>query len=430
MPRVKTFFRGGIEVDSYRSLTGAQPILSLFIPSLAVIPLVQYPGAKAEWVIETGDLVAEDQILARESAAGHLPLHSPIPGRVLEFREVTLPWGASTTAALIRLEGEFSRTGRTLVKKSWALSPDKEIFERIRSAGIFLESSPLDPRRSLHGLPATVETLVVNGLQPEPYLTLSQNLMRHRAQELAEGVRIVQKLLRPAQTHFVSDPDHPEEWLQSFSSLLDGVVLHPLQFKYPQAQEGLLLKTLGIDFERGKADQVLILDVASILAIRDAVVEARAQVEKDVVVSGHGVRRPGVYRVKVGTPLFQLLKDAGGLRAGDHKVLVGGPFQGQAVDALSMPVLKSTQAVLVLEKREVNEETERPCIRCGLCVESCPVGLEPLNLHKALVQGDIGLARSEGLGLCIECGICSYICPSRVPLAAQFHQAKGGTDGS
>ena len=430
MPLVKTFLKGGIEVDSFRNLTGAHPIRPLFIPSMAIVPLMQYPGAKAEWVVEEGTLVGEDQILALGSGPRELAVHSPIPGRIVEFREITLPWGTVTTAAFVRLEGEFSRTGRPSVKREWALVPDNEIKDRIRAAGIFLESSPLDPRRSLEGLSSSIDAFVVNALQPEPYLTLSYHLQRERTADLVEGVRILQKLFRPVQTHFVSDPDHPEEWEQLFSGLLDGVQLHSLQFKYPQAQEGFLLRTIGVRVGPGRGDQVLILDVASVLAVRDAVVEGKAQVEKHVVVSGRGIRNPGVYRVRVGTPLFQLLKDAGGIKPGDHKVLIGGPFQGQVVDSLTTPILKSTQAVLVLEKGEVNQGVERPCIRCGQCVDACPVGLEPLNLHKAIVSGNFSLARSEGLGLCIECGICSYICPSRVPLVSQFQAAKEASLGS
>ena len=424
MPRVKTVSRGGIQVDSFRSLIASSTIQPLYLPSLAIVPLAQYPGARAEWVVGAGEPVAEEQILAQGIRPTDLTLHSPIPGRILEFREVTLPGGAVTSAALIRLEGEFRRTGRLTAKKEWALASEDELRARIGAAGIYLSSSSLDPRRSIEALPPTLDVLVVNGLQSEPYLTLSLHLEHERAADLADGVRILQKLLRPARTEFIADPDDAEGWTATFSGLLPGVSLHTREFKYPQAQEGLLLQSMGIAVAPGAGNRILILDIASVLAVRDAVVEGKPQVEVAVVVTGRGVHHPGVYRVRIGTPLAQLLKDAGGLVPGDHKILIGGPFQGKEVEHLSTPVLKSTQAVLVLDHDEVNEAVERPCIRCGQCVDSCPVGLEPLNLHKALVLGAAALAWSEGLGFCIECGICSFVCPSRVPLAAEFQDAK------
>lgn len=427
MSMVKTFSRGGISVESFRSLTGGHRIRPLFLPSLAVVPLVQFPGARAEWVVDVGESVSEDQVLARGLRPEDLPIHSPIPGTIVEFREIPLPGGVVSSAALVQLQGEFRRTGRPTAKKEWALIPDEEIRERIRAAGIYLESSSLDPRQVFGGIDLPLDALVINALQPEPYLTLSLHLQEERAEDLAEGVRVLQKIFRPAQTYLVGDSDHPEAWTRTFAGHLDGVNLHALQFRYPQAQEGLLLKTIGVGAPGAK---VLTLDTASVLAVRDAVVEGKPQIEKTVVVSGRGVRRPGAYRVRIGTPLYQLLKDAGGLHPGDHRVVIGGPFQGQPVDHLSVPVLKSTSAVLVLAKGEINAGREQSCIRCGQCVLSCPVGLEPLNLHKALIQGDQDLAWNEGLDFCIECGICSFVCPSRIPLVTEFHQVKENRRGS
>lgn len=420
MPRVKTFSQGGILIESFRTLTAGRPIRPLFLPSLAIVPLVQYPGARAEWVVDSGESVTEDQVLARGLRPHDLAVHSPIPGTVVEFREVTLPGGVVSSAALVRLQGEFRRTGRPTAKREWALIADEELRERILAAGIYLESSSLDRPKSLEGLVGPLDHLVVNGLQPEPYLTLSLHLQQERAEDLVEGVRILQKLFRPAHTHLAADSSHPEAWVRTFSELLDGVDLHPLEFKYPQAQEGLLLGTIGVK----PGPRTLVLDTASVLAVRDAVVEGKPQIEKTVVISGKGVRNPGAYRVRIGTPLYQLFKDAGGLNPGDHKILVGGPFQGQVVDHLAVSVLKSTSAVLVLAKDEVNLAPERPCIRCGQCVISCPVGLEPLNLHKALLQDQVDVARDEGLDSCIGCGICSFVCPSRIPLATEFQRAQ------
>lgn len=424
MPRVTTFSRGGILVESYRTSTAGAPIRPLFLPSLAVVPLVQYPGARAEWVVDTGEAVSEEQVLARGLRPEDLPVHSPIPGTVVEFRQVTLPGGVVTSAALIQLQGEFRRTGRSVAKREWALIGDEELRDRIRAAGIYLESSSLDGRRQLESTAAPLGALVINALQAEPYVTLSLHLQEERAEDLAEGVRVLQKLLRPAETHYVSDPDHVDAWTRTFSSFLDGVTLHALQYKYPQAQEGLLLQTIGVRTPAGPRKSVLTLDAASVLAIRDAVVEGKPQIERTVIVSGKGVRRPGAYRVRVGTPLVQLLKDAGGLHPGDHKILVGGPFGGLVVDHLSVPVLKSTSAVLVLARDEVNDSPERACVRCGSCIQHCPVGLEPLNLHKAIVRNDLDLARADGLDLCIECGICSFVCPSRLSLVSEFRAAK------
>ena len=165
----------------------------------------------------------------------------------------------------------------------------------------------------------------------------------------------------------------------------------------------------------------------SVLSVRDAVVEGRPQIERTVVLSGQGARHPGTYRVRIGTPLFQFLKDAGGIKPNSEKIVVGGPFQGRLADNLASPIVKSTQAVLVLAKSEVNTGVSRACIRCGSCVKSCPVGLEPLNLYKLLRQDNVVQARNDGLDFCIGCGICSFVCPSRLPLVETFQRVQEET---
>lgn len=418
MSRHKTFFLGGIPVESHRELTQDQPIRPLSLPSIAVVPLSQYPGGRARWVVGVGDHVDEEQVLATGLGSGDLDVHSPTPGVLQEFREITLPGGLVTSAALIRLDGEFERTGRPGKPQDWTSLSPAAMREQIRRCGVFLQSSTLDPPVSFVGLPETVENLVVNALQSEPYLTLPQVLMKERMAALSEGVRILSRIFSPTKVHFVSDMDDFGGFFEENQRHFEGIHCHALEFRYPQAHAGLLLKTLDI------RQSNLILDVASVIALRDALVEQRPQTEKTVVLSGGGARRPGSYRVRIGTPLYQFLKDAGGIKPDSEKVLVGGPFQGDEVASYSSPVIKSTQAVLVLTRKEVNAVPTRACIRCGSCSASCPVGLEPLNLYKLLQQGKTDLAVSEGLDSCIGCGICSFVCPSRIPLLAAFHDAK------
>lgn len=418
MSRHKTSFLGGIPVESHRELTQDQPIRPLSLPSIAVLPLSQYPGARARWVVGVGDHVEEDQVLAVGIGVEDLDVHSPTPGFLQEFREITLPGGTVTSAALIRLDGHFGRTGRPVQPQDWTTLTPSSMREKIRRCGVFLQSSTLDRPVNLAALPESVDELVVNALQSEPYLTLPQVLLKERTEAVSEGIRILQRIFSPARTHFVTDMNDFGAFFEEQQPFLQGLNCRALEFRYPQAHAGLLLKTL--DIQRSN----LILDVASIVALRDAVVDERPQTEKTIVLSGGGARQPGTYRVRIGTPLYQFLKDAGGIRPDSEKVLIGGPFLGDEVENFASPVIKSTQSVLVLTRREVNSVPTRACIRCGSCSASCPVGLEPLNLYKLLQQGKQELATAEGLDYCIECGICSFVCPSRIPLLAAFHDAK------
>jgi len=418
MTRNKTFPLGGIEVESFRHLTEDSPIHSLTLPSLAVVPLMQYAGARARWIVAVGDKVAEEQVLAKGLGPNDRDVHSPTPGVLQEFREVPLPGGEISSAAVIRLEGEFQRTGKTVSARDWTSWSPTELLDCILECGVYLESSTLDHSVILPSPGKPLKDLVVNGLQHEPYLTVALTLLEARFEELAEGVRILQKMYSPERTHLVTDVGDLTARLPRWKELMQDVEFPALEFKFPQTQAGLLLKTLEIGQES------LVVDVVGVLAIRDAVVEGRPQIERTIVVSGGGARRPGVYRARIGTPLFQFLKNSGGIKPQSEKILVGGPFRGRTVENLASPVVKSTQSVLVLTKTEVNAGSESSCIRCGSCVMHCPVGLEPLNLFKLIRQQNLDQARQDGLEYCIECGICSFVCPSRLPLVETFQTAK------
>ena len=397
---------------------------------MAVVPLAQYQGARGDWCVSVGDWVAEEQVIAQPSGPTDLPLHAPIPGRIVGFRETLLPGGYTSESALIQMEGPFSRTGKPDSIQNWTEREIDALRARLDQAGLFVESGPLDDRVHLPSMESGLDALVLNGLQPEPYLTLSGYLQDKDPSGLIEGIRILQKIYRPLQTIWATDWDLGPPDLSSLEVSSEKVEVVSFPFRYPQAQRGLLLQSLGLKTVSGRPARALVLDASSILAIRDAVVFGRPQVEKTIIVSGNGIQNPGPYRVRVGTPLAHLIKEAGGLKPGVSKVLHGGPFRGSLVEDLASPILKSTQGIVVLTESEVNTGTERPCIRCGQCSTDCPVGLEPVNLYYSLLQNRRDQASDEGLNLCLECGICSFVCPSRIPLAAIFKQSKEAESAS
>lgn len=419
---VKGFHQGGVEVEMFRSLTHDAELVQLALPSQAILSLSQYPGGRAQWDVSLGDHVEEDQKIASGQRAQDVPLHSPIPGVVEAFQEKRLPNGNLSSTVIIRLDGNFARTGKVVPRREWHGFKSDQLLRWIWENGVFFESSTIDSVWNILDISIPIKNLIINGVQNEPYLTAPTLIMGEKSAEIAEGIQILQEIFQPQKTLFASDPDFPEDWHNLYREMLPGVELVSVRQRYPQAQERILWQTLkgtlgGEGFNRREN---LIVGLDTLLAVHDAVVWSRPYTEKLITLSGHGVVSPGIYRVKVGTPIAQILADTGGLTPDASQILVGGPFCGLPVEDLSLPVTKSTQAVLVLTDQELGPQKTYPCIRCAACVSSCPVGINPVEIYQLLTRGQGEQAQREGLPSCIRCGICSFVCPSRVPLLETF----------
>jgi electron transport complex protein RnfC len=202
----------------------------------------------------------------------------------------------------------------------------------------------------------------------------------------------------------------------------------PVKTRYPQEDERQLADAvLGIEIASGKSsidNSALIFSAGTLFAVYEAVALSKPFIERIITVSGDAVRRQANLKVRIGTPVRDLLEECGGFRKQPAKLVIGGPMRGYAVGDAGMPVTKTTSGILVLTEAEIRRAQRYNCVQCGHCVRACPIGLEPVVLHKLIEHGRYAEAVELGLFDCTECGCCAYSCPSRIPLVQSLKTGK------
>jgi len=268
-----------------------------------------------------------------------------------------------------------------------------------------------------------IRYVIINGAECEPYLTSDHRLMVEKSDELLEGIRIIQKILEPEAVYIGIEENKPD----AIETLEDAVRRHnsdckvvPLHMKYPQGDEKQLVKAIiGAEVPSGglplDVDTVL-SNVGTVFGIYEAVVLDKPLIERVVTVTGGAVREPANLKIRVGTKVRDVIEECGGFAEKPEKVILGGPMMGLPVYDLDTPVTKSTSGILALTKREAKVYTRTPCIQCGRCVRSCPMGLHPTGLFKSIDHSQYSEAVENGLYDCRECGCCEFTCPAQIPL--------------
>jgi electron transport complex protein RnfC len=356
-----------------------------------------------------------------------------VPGHVTEIRRITLANGTDTEAAVIAMEGEFSRLGKPAVGHDWSSFEPSTILRLIREAGVVeLDGSGGAMHLALsEHVAARCSTLVINGAESEPYVTVAHRLMIEHPDELSEAIHIVQRLLSPARTLVGAEQDKTA----GLRALRDAARKRTLDLsfvaldtKYPQSDVLQLIRALtGHEVPSGQQPidiGCVAVSIPTLYAIWEAVVLRKPLIERVITVAGDAVERPANLKVRVGTPIGSVLRECGFIREDAARVVVGGPLRGYGVSDLTTPITKTTSAVLALTSREVKAGPQRDCIECGRCAEVCPMGLNPARLRKLSRSGEHELTLREGLLDCTECGLCSYVCPSRIPLVHTLAVAK------
>ncbi|MFW5727249.1 MAG: electron transport complex subunit RsxC [Spirochaetia bacterium] len=426
MKGVKTYPKGGVHPPDNKGLSSQQPIKSALIPQTLVVPLSQHLGKPAEIQVEVGDEVREGMILGKASGFISSPVHSPIPGKVKEIKDVYLHNGLKSKAVVIEMEGEFDRLGKQQEKREWNHLSDKELLEIISENGIVGLGGATFPSHVKFSIPKgkKAELFVVNGVECEPYLTIDHRLMLEKTDELFEGVKIIQKILKPERVAIGIEENKPDaiEHIQKRAKQLElPLEVVTLKLRYPQGDEKLLLKALtgqevpsgGLPIDIG----AVVSNAGTVYSIYEAVAYGKPLIERLVTVSGGAIKHPANLKVRIGTPIGELIEECGGFTEVPEKIVAGGPMTGFAVYDLDTPVVKGTSGILALTSREVHGAKRTNCISCGRCIEACPVSLNPTKLFKFVDHLEYESAVEFGLNDCRECGSCAFMCPAHIPLA-------------
>jgi electron transport complex protein RnfC len=430
-------FKGGIHPPDHKAATKDRPIEVMPLPSRVVLPLAQHLGVPCEPVVEVGDEVQEGQLIGAAKAFVAAPIHASISGTVVAIEEHPHPAAPMPVRAVV-IESRTPPTARVWERRAdGSARTAKELLEAIHSAGVVGLGGAAFPThvKLSPAPPAKIDTLIINGAECEPYLTADHRLMLERSREVVEGTRILLRALGVSRVCFGIEKNKPDaiailQGHAADAALWQGVTVEvvPLEVKYPQGAEKQLINAVtgkevpsgALPFQIG----VVVQNVGTAVAVYEAVVKGKPLIERVLTVGGDGVRQPRNLLVRIGTPFAQVIEYAGGMVPGDVpvKVIMGGPMMGLAQYTLDVPVIKGTSGIIVLRERQAAKSL--PCVKCGSCVDICPMGLMPNRIAYFSERRDFAECDAHHVRDCVECGACTYVCFSRRPIVHLVKFAK------
>ena len=427
-----TSFRHGVHPPEHKELTAHVPIRRMPFPSEVVIPLRQHAGKPAKLVVREGDRVLRGDVLGEADGFVSAPVHASASGHVAEIGLWPHPDGSMDTAVRIEVEKFSPQVPRPRIVPRWEdLSVDR-IIAAVQQGGVvglggaaFPTHVKLAPPRDIK-----VDTIILNGAECEPYLTTDHRIMVEYPERVQLGARIMLRTLGAQRVVIGVERNKPDaiEALQRTRPTDIDVSILPLTVKYPQGAEKMLIKSVtGREVPSGKLPVslgVVVQNVGSAASIAEIFDTGLPLVERIVTVSGPGVREPANLIVPVGTKLRDLLAACGGLADDAEEIIFGGPMMGLAQSSLDVPIVKGTTGVVVLTTPDVDPAESFPCIRCGRCLDACPVFLNPSALADYARTARYEEMEAMHLMDCMLCGSCSYVCPSKIPLSQLFQASK------
>jgi len=432
-------FRGGIHPDMHK-LSAMNPIENVAISPVLILPMKQHIGSVCSPLVKVGDHVLRGQKIAKSEGYLSVPVHASTSGRVVKIEEhaIAHPSGMGMPSIFIEADGDDRADESLEPIIDWQNTDPTLLRERARMCGLAGLGGAVFPTfiKLVQDKRFPIETVILNGIECEPYLTNDHRLMVEQASEILDGMAIIMHMVGTS-SGIIAIEDNKADAAQAMQEALnskdgmDDVRIEVLPTRYPQGSEKQLIYTLtGREVPAGKLPMhigVLCQNVGTSKALRDAVMLGQPLTERIVTISGDALPQPANLRVRLGTPIRSLFARQG-LEDFNHiQIVHGGPMMGERLSHPDIPVIKSTSGILALSKQAIDaaHTVENPCIRCGHCSEACPVSLVPNLLADFCRSDQLEKAEDYQLFDCIECGACSYVCPSNIPLVHYFRYGKG-----
>ncbi len=424
-------FKGGMHIPDYKDLTADKPIRSLPGDKIHIYPLQQHIGAPLELKVAVSDNVKVGQVLADTDAFVSAPVHSSVSGVVTDIKPYLHPSGVKVTSVFV--ENDFEYTFADNIKP---YNPDEmtreEMLKVVRNAGIVGMGGAGFPTHVKLSPPPdkNIDCLIINGAECEPYITADHRRMLEEPDTIIDGIGIVLKILgiNNCSVGIETNKEDAIRVMEDKTADNPSIKIFPLKPKYPQGAEKQLIYSItkrkvpsgGLPADVG----VIVMNIDTVYQISKTFRTGMPLTKRVVTVSGDAISEPTNFEVYTGVTFEYLINAAGGFSSDVNKIIMGGPMMGISQYSIAPPVIKTTSSILALNEIGDNYDDYSPCIRCGKCVDNCPMHLMPLYLNKYSLSQDLEKCEEYNILDCIECGLCSYLCPGKQGLLHNIRVSK------
>lgn len=425
-------FKGGTHPPHSKKATEGLAIERAIEPKVVVIPMQQHIGAPCEPVVQVGDEVKVGQKIGEAKGFVSSPVHSSVSGKVVAVEPRLYSGGMAVNCVVIESDMQNTVMPEIVSKGELSALTAEDIKNIIKEAGIVGMGGATFPTHVKLAPPPDkkVDTVILNGAECEPYLTSDHRLMLEYPEDVVFGLQALMKALGVRKGYIGIESNKPDalEKVYEAAKGIEDIEVVALKTKYPQGAEKQLIHACtkrevpsgGLPADAG----VVVNNVGTAAAVAKAIRTGMPLIERIVTITGQGVNSPKNLIVKIGTSFKEVIEQCGGLKGKIGKIIAGGPMMGITQFSLDIPVIKGTSGILVLSEEEARLPEPSNCIRCGKCVEVCPINLMPVNISACSLANRHEQAEALNAMDCIECGSCSFVCPAKRPLVDSIRVSK------
>ena len=423
---------GGVQAAHHKNTCGL-PVERMPAPATVSLPMSMHIGAPCTPTVQVGDEVKVGQVIGDSEAFVSAPVHATVSGKVTAIKPVRIANGNMVNAVIIESDGSMTVSEDI---KAPVINSKEDFIKAVRASGLVgLGGAGFPTSVKLNVKPdSNVDTLIINAAECEPYITVDHRECLDHAEDILNGVHNVRKWLGFKNT-FIGIEDNKSNAFQSLlkamaenPELAEGIQLMELKSRYPQGAEKILIQSAtGRRVPPGKLPSdvgCVVMNVQSVSFLGRYLKTGKPLVSRSLTVDGTAIADPKNLRVPIGTSMKDIIEYCGGFKADPYKVISGGPMMGFALEDYDVPLVKNNNAILAFAKDYIKVKPTRACIRCGRCVEACPMCLEPTKLERKAHLKDVEGLQKAGIMTCMECGSCAFACPSGRPLVQYMRLGK------